>query len=85
MVAPETLEADLLAGDRRGMQIEVGQYRPGVACAAVVVVPDRDMERRVVLGCSMPAAELMASARVVRAKLLATARSLADVLEADTA
>ncbi|WP_213451499.1 IclR family transcriptional regulator [Rhizomonospora bruguierae] len=85
LVSPEALEADLLAGDRRGMQIEVGQYRPGVACAAVVVIPDRDLERRVVLACSMPAADLMASARVIRSKLLSTARGLADVLEADPA
>ena len=83
LTTPEALEADLLAGDRRGMQIEVGQYRAGVACAAVLVLPDRDMERRVVLACAMPAAELMASARVVRAKLLSTARVLADAIETE--
>lgn len=74
----ETFEADLAAGDRRGMQLEMGQYRQGVACAAVLVTPDKDMERRVVLACALPAAEMMTSARVVRAKLLAVARAVAD-------
>ena len=48
-------EADLAAGDRRGMQMEMGQFRQGVACAAVLVAPDKDMERRVVLACALPA------------------------------
>lgn len=82
----EAFEADLLAGERRGMQLEVGQYRQGVACAAVLAVPDKDMERRVVLACALPAAEMMTSARMVRTKLLAAARSLADaMLAVDTA
>ena len=38
----------------------------GVACAAVIVVNDRDPERRVVLACVLPPAELMTSAKVVR-------------------
>ena len=33
------------------------------------------MERRVVLACALPASEMMTSARVVRAKLLTTART----------
>ena len=53
--------------------IEIGQFRSGVACAAVLVAPDRDLERRVVLACALPAAEMMTSARVVRARLLTTA------------
>jgi DNA-binding IclR family transcriptional regulator len=48
---PEALEADLSAGDRRGMQIEISQYRAGVGCAAVLVRGDRDPER----GTSSPA------------------------------
>jgi DNA-binding IclR family transcriptional regulator len=79
----DAFEADLAAGDRRGMQIEIGQYRNGVACAAVLVNGDREMERRVVLACSMAAAELMTSARAVRAKLLATARTISDALGTD--
>jgi DNA-binding IclR family transcriptional regulator len=74
----DALEADIAAGDRRGMQIEMGQFRPGLACAAVVAIPDRDVERRLVLACALPAAEMMTSARVVRAKLLAAARSVAE-------
>ena len=34
---PDALEADLLAGERRGMQVEINQYRSGIACAAVMV------------------------------------------------
>ncbi len=74
----EAFEADLAAGDRRGMQLELGQFRQGVACAAVLVAPDKDIERRVVLACALPAGEMMTSARVVRAKLLTAARSIAD-------
>lgn len=80
----DTFEADLAAGDRRGMHLEMGQYRQGLACAAVLVVPDKDMERRVVLACALPAAEMMTSARVVRAKLLTAARAVADAIAADT-
>jgi DNA-binding IclR family transcriptional regulator len=82
LVSPEALEADLAAGDRRGMQIEIGQHRTGVAGAAVVVVNDRDPERRVVLACSLPPAELMASAKVVRSRLLSAAHHLATILQA---
>ncbi|NJP31247.1 IclR family transcriptional regulator [Micromonospora thermarum] len=80
----EAFEADLAAGDRRGMQMELGQYKQGVACAAVLVTPDKDMERRVVLACALPASEMMTSARVVRAKLLTTARTIADSLAAES-
>lgn len=83
LTSPEAFEADISAGDRRGMQIEIGQFRTGVACAAVLVLPDRDMERRVVVACSVPANEMMTSARVIRSRLLTTARSLADVYAAD--
>ncbi|WP_027645100.1 IclR family transcriptional regulator [Salinispora oceanensis] len=80
----EAFEADLVAGERRGMQLELGQYRPGVACAAVLVSADKDVERRVALACALPAGEMMTSARVVRAKLLATARGIADSLVHET-
>lgn len=83
LTAADTLEADLAAGDRRGMHLEMGQFRQGVACAAVLVAPDKDLERRVVLACALPAAEMMTSARVVRAKLLAVARAVADGLASE--
>lgn len=76
----DALEADLAAGDRRGLQLEVGQFRAGVACAAVTVTADRDMERRLVLACSLPAAEMMTSARVIRAKLMTVAREIAEAM-----
>jgi DNA-binding IclR family transcriptional regulator len=80
LTSPEALDSDLAAGERRGMQIEIGQFRPGLACAAVMVVNDRDPDRRVVLACALPPAELMSSAKVVRTRLLATAHHLATVL-----
>jgi DNA-binding IclR family transcriptional regulator len=80
LTTADALEADLAAGDRRGMQIDLGQYRQGLACAAVVVTPDKDIERRLVIACALPAAEMMTSARVVRAKLLTTARTVAEAL-----
>ncbi|MER6753469.1 helix-turn-helix domain-containing protein [Micromonospora echinofusca] len=84
LTTAEAFEVDLAAGDRRGMQLELGQFRQGVACAAVLVSPDKDMERRVVLACALPAGEMMTSARVVRAKLLTAARTIADNLVADS-
>ena len=83
LVSPDALDADLLAGDKRGMHIEIGQYRPGLACAAVLVTADRDIERRVVVGCSLPAADLMTSARVIRTRLTAVARGMAGILDSE--
>lgn len=80
----DAFEADLAAGERRGMQMELGQYRQGVACAAVLVSSDKDIERRMALACALPASEMMTSARVVRAKLLTAARGIADCLTHDT-
>jgi DNA-binding IclR family transcriptional regulator len=82
LTTADALEADLAAGERRGMQLEMGQFKQGVACAAVVVIADRDIERRLVLACSLPAAEMLTSARVVRAKLTAAARNVAEALSA---
>jgi DNA-binding IclR family transcriptional regulator len=79
---PEALEADILAGDRRGMQTEVSQFREGVACAAVLVQADRDPERRIALGCAMPADHLGESAAEIREHLQATARAIAAQLAA---
>jgi len=77
---PEALEADLLVGERRGMQVEVAQYRAGVGCAAVLVRGDRDPERRVVLACALPADELIDSMAEVRTRLLGGARSVAAAI-----
>ncbi|TDC02713.1 MarR family transcriptional regulator [Micromonospora fluostatini] len=83
LTSPEAFEVDVAAGDRRGMQLELGQFRQGVACAAVLIAPDKDMERRTVLACALPASEMMTSARVVRAKLLTVARAIAEGLATD--
>jgi DNA-binding IclR family transcriptional regulator len=83
LTSPEALEADLAVGERRAMQMEIGQYRRGLGCAAVLVVNDRDPERRVVLACAMPAGELATSAKVVRDNLSTTARTLAAIYLAE--
>ncbi len=77
----EALEADLIAGERRGMQVEVSQFRPGIACAAVVVRGDRDPERRVVLACAMNADRLLESRDEVRTHLVGTARTVAVAMD----
>lgn len=79
LITPDALEADLAAGERRAMQIEIGQYRPGLACAAVQAVADRDQDRRIVVACAMPAAELMTSAKAVRGRLSVLARTVASI------
>jgi DNA-binding IclR family transcriptional regulator len=81
LVQPEALEADLAVGERRGMQIEVSQYRAGVACAAVIVRADRDPERRYVLATAMAADRLVESAQEIRAHLVGAARSVAAAME----
>jgi DNA-binding IclR family transcriptional regulator len=83
LTSPEALDADLAAGERRGMHIEINQFKAGVACAAVLVANDRDPERRVALACALPATELMTSARIVRTRLLATAHTIAEALKSD--
>ena len=80
ITSPEALEADLLVGERRGMQVEVAQYRPGIGCAAVMVRGDREPERRVVLACALPADELVDSLHEVRARLLTAAKVVASAI-----
>lgn len=75
----EALEADLVGADRRGVHTELGQYRSGVGCAALVIVGDRDPERRLALGCSMPLSEL-AAPQAVRAALADTGQAVVDAL-----
>jgi DNA-binding IclR family transcriptional regulator len=80
LTSPEALDADLAAGDRRGLHLEVNQFRIGLAGAALLVIADREQERRIALACAVPATELMASAKMIRARLTATAQQLAEVL-----
>jgi DNA-binding IclR family transcriptional regulator len=77
---PEALEADLIAGERRGLQMELSQFRPGVGCAAVVVHNDRDPERRVVLACALSADHLAEHNQEVRGQLLVAARAVASAM-----
>jgi DNA-binding IclR family transcriptional regulator len=80
LTSPEALDADLTAGERRGLHLELNQFRVGSASAALLVLPDREQERRVALACVVPASELMPSAKVVRTRLTAVAQQLADIL-----
>jgi DNA-binding IclR family transcriptional regulator len=80
LTQPEALEAELLVGERRGMHVELGQYRSGVGCAAVLVRADRDPERRIVLAWALPVAVLADSAQSVRVRMHAAARGLATLL-----
>lgn len=82
VTSPEALDAELTGGERRGMQIEIGQRRPGIACAAVLLRNDRDQDQRIALGCVVPASDLMTSAKMIRARLGAAAKTIGDVLEA---
>jgi DNA-binding IclR family transcriptional regulator len=84
LTSPEALDAEMAGGERRGMQMEINQFRIGVACASVLVIGDREPERRVALACVLPATELMTSARLVRTRLLANAHQLADALKSDS-
>ena len=78
LIDRDALEADLLAGEKRAMQWEVGQYRQNLACAAVTAVADRDQDRRLVVACAMTPQELATSAKGVRAKLAVVARDIAQ-------
>lgn len=79
LITLEALEADLVTADRRGVHTEVGQYRPGVGCAALVIVNDRDPDRRLALGCSMSLPDLVAP-HTLRAALIDTGQAVVEAL-----
>jgi DNA-binding IclR family transcriptional regulator len=78
--SPSALEADIAAGLRRGMQVEIGQFKPGVACAGVSVVSSGELHQRFVVALALPAADLMKQAPQLRSQLSQTAQSLAKAL-----
>lgn len=81
----EALEGDIAAGERRGMYLEMGQYRTGLACAGVVVVTDRDPERRMVLAVAAPVDELAAAPQAFRSRLTEMSRELRAIVTAAAA
>lgn len=85
LVSVQTLEADLARGDRMGMQVEVAQYRPEVACGAVLVRNHRDEHQRFVVACSTPAGDLQKRAVLIRTRLQQTARQMLDALATSAA
>lgn len=78
--SPAALDADLAAGMRRGMQVEIGQFRPGVACVSVSVQTAGELSQRFVVACALPAVDLVKQAPAIRERLHATARSLKTAL-----
>lgn len=78
--SPSALEADIAAGLRRGMQVEIGQFKPGVACAGITIVGTGELHQRYVVACALPAADLMKQAPMLREQLSQTAQGLAKAL-----
>jgi DNA-binding IclR family transcriptional regulator len=77
---PAAFEADLASGRRRGMQIETGQFRAGVACAAVPVIEEGELTALTVLGVALPIRDFMHSAKQVRTGLQTHAEVLKPLL-----
>jgi DNA-binding IclR family transcriptional regulator len=80
LVSPQTLDADLARGERMGMQVEIAQFRPELACGAVLIRNHRDQHRRYVIACAMPAAQMQRMAALVRTRLQQTAREMLEAL-----
>jgi DNA-binding IclR family transcriptional regulator len=80
IISTTGLEADIAKGQRHGMQVEVAQFRPGVACASVLVSADRELERRYVVACSLPAEDMSPHAMAIRQRLQTTAKLLASTM-----
>jgi len=80
LVSVQTLEADLARGERLGMQIEVAQYRPNVACGSVLIRTHRDEHQRFVVACATPAGDLQQKAVLIRTRLQQTAQQLLGAL-----
>jgi DNA-binding IclR family transcriptional regulator len=85
LVSVQTLEADLARGERMGMQVEVAQFRPNLACGSVLIRNHRDEHQRYVVACSAPAGDLQKKAALIRTRLQQTARQLIDALAASGA
>ena len=79
--SPAAFEADIAAGLRRGMQVEIGQFKPGVACAGMTVIGTGELHQRYVVACALPAADMMKQAPLLRDRLSQTARDLARALQ----
>lgn len=80
LTEPEALETDLLGGERRGMYVDISQYRVDVASGAVLVREDRDPERRLALACSCSPARMSETMPEIRNHLLGTARQIVAAL-----
>jgi len=75
--SPDSLEAELAQAERRGLYVEMGQYRQDVGCAGVTVLADREPERRMVIAVAAPAAEMGKSSNVFRARLSEMSKEIA--------
>jgi DNA-binding IclR family transcriptional regulator len=73
----DTLESDLAAGQRRGIHLDINQYRVGIVGAAILAINHRHLDHRVALGCLLPAtAGPILSTTSVKAWLTSYARRI---------
>jgi DNA-binding IclR family transcriptional regulator len=82
--SPEALEAELAQGDRRGVYVELGQFRPDVGCVGVTVLADREPERRLVIAISAPMAEMSKASGVFRTRLSEMSKDVAMLALAES-
>jgi DNA-binding IclR family transcriptional regulator len=80
LTSPEALDGDLIAGERRGLHVDIGQFHLGLASAAILAVADQEPEKRIAVACTVPPSELMASAKTIRAQLTTVAHTVADAI-----
>ncbi|MFD1072113.1 IclR family transcriptional regulator [Longispora fulva] len=76
----DRLEYELTLHGQRGLFVEVGQYRPNVACAATMVSYGPDPDQIVVLACTLPMEEFVTTAATVNQRIRAAAQGLANAL-----
>jgi DNA-binding IclR family transcriptional regulator len=76
----DALEHDLANLTTRGVYTEVGQFYPGVGCAATVVRDDPDPRHRTVIACTMPIHELRWNGKLMKTRLRRAAEELKALL-----
>jgi DNA-binding IclR family transcriptional regulator len=83
VVSPEALEAELVQGDRRGVYVELGQYRSEVGCVGVTVLAEREPDRRMALAIAAPMAEMTKASGLFRTRLSELAKEITVLALAD--
>ncbi|MGH8876319.1 MAG: IclR family transcriptional regulator [Stackebrandtia sp.] len=80
MTEPGDLEYDLAQRAASGVYTEIGQFHPGVGCAATVVRDDPDPRHRTVIACTMPLFDLRQNGSMVKSRLRRAAVELETLL-----